>query len=79
VSGWHLARWSHQQRDSLVVVDAAGTVVGSYQVPGDADRPCPQMLWETGWSEYPGAEWEEEPPGEWAVAVFNQGLIGGGG
>jgi hypothetical protein len=58
----------------LVVADQSGTVVGSYPVQPEGDRPGPQLLRHTGWSTYPDAEWQEEPPGEWSVAVFNHPL-----
>jgi len=79
MSDVHLACWSAAQRGKLIITDSAGREVASFPITRDKDRPCPQMLWETGWSAYPGSEWEEEPPGEWSVAVFNQDSIGQGG
>jgi hypothetical protein len=79
MSGIHVARWSCQRPAAIVIADPAGRVVGTYSVERNGDCPGPQMLWDTPWCAYPGSEWEEEPPGEWSVAVFNEGLIGGGG
>jgi len=70
----HMAKWSSQRTKQLVIVDRSGAVLDSYPVQPPGDRPDPQLLWHTGWSAYPGSEWEEEPPGEWSVAVFRHPL-----
>jgi hypothetical protein len=64
------AVWSRQQSGRFVIADTAGTVMATYPVPQTADRPIPGMLLGSGWCAFPGAEWEEEPPGRWSVAVF---------
>jgi len=69
------ARWSCHHKSSLVVADTNGAVLATFEVSPNGDRPGPQMLWDTGWCGYPGSEWEEEPPGEWSLAVFNHGLM----
>lgn len=69
-NGSHTARWSRDQKDILVITDAAGNVVESHPARSAADRPGAQILWNTGWMAYPGTEWQEEPPGQWPRPVF---------
>ena len=73
-SSGYVARWSAGRREELVVADQSGAAVSRYPVDHDSDRPSPQLLWHTGWASYPGAEWDEEPPGEWSIAVFRNPL-----
>jgi hypothetical protein len=75
---YYLARWSHQERERLVIVDVAGNVVSSCSVAQSCDRPGWEMLVSAGWCAYPGSEWEEEPPGRWEVAVFRDKSFSGG-
>jgi hypothetical protein len=75
VNGAGVAHWPQSRWDRIVITDAAGTVLDSCPVTPDGDRPRPQMLWNTGWCAYPGSEWQEKLPGQWAVAVFNHELI----
>jgi hypothetical protein len=71
----YVARWSCRQRDVVVIADRAGRVVASFPVPRDCDQPSWKMLLETGWSAFPGAEWQEQSEGVWSVAVFSQELL----
>jgi hypothetical protein len=66
----HVARWSFRQRSRLIIVDSLGSVVASYPIETPGDRPGHDMLWRNGWIAYPGAEWEEDPEGEWSRSVF---------
>jgi hypothetical protein len=66
--------WSIQRRSELVIADQSGVVVSRYPLKHDGDRPGPRLLWHTGWASYPGAEWDEEPPGEWSISVFRNPL-----
>jgi hypothetical protein len=70
----HLAMWLARRRKELTIADHSGAVVDRYPVQHDGDRPGPHLLWHTGWAAYPGAEWDEEPPGEWSIAVFRDPL-----
>ena len=70
----YVAKWSFRRRGQLVITDKSDAVVGSYPVDPDGDRPGPQLLWHTGWSSCPGAEWDEEPPDEWSISVFRHPL-----
>jgi hypothetical protein len=79
VSGCHVALWSRQRPDMVVIADPDGNVVDSYAVPQSNDRPGWGMLAQMAWYLYPGSEWEEEPSGQWSVAVFSLELIRKGG
>lgn len=68
--GCHMARWSSRQRERLVITTEPGQAVACYPVPQATPRPGPELLWDTGWLAFPGAEWEEEPPGRWSIPVF---------
>jgi hypothetical protein len=76
VNEHHVARWTRDSSGTLVVADAAGNVVASCSVPQGADRPDWRMLLSAGWCAYPGSEWEEDPPGRWEVAVFQDSRQG---
>jgi hypothetical protein len=67
----HVAQWSRRRPKILLIADTSGHVVSSCPVSQDCAQPSPELLRHTGWVIYPGSEWEEEPPGEWSVAVFN--------
>ncbi len=73
-SGSYVAMWSSRRRGEIVITDPFGNVAGCYPVEQEGDRPGWQMLLHTGWSAYPGAEWQEEPLGEWSLAVFRHPL-----
>ena len=68
-NGSHAAQWSGG-RNVLVIIDSAGNVVDSHATEPAGDRPPACILWHTGWTAYPGTEWQEEPPGQWTRAVF---------
>jgi len=68
--GCHLARWSSQRKGQLVITTHTGQTVTSYPITHITQGPGPELLWDTGWLAYPGAEWEEEPPGHWSIHVF---------
>jgi hypothetical protein len=70
MGGSYIASWSRQKK-RVVITDPAGSIAASYPVPHDGDLPTPLLLRGTGWFAYPGSEWQEEPPGQWAVAVFS--------
>jgi hypothetical protein len=53
-----------------VITDASGGAVMSFTVIPPGDRPTARLLRDTGWSHYPGAEWQEDPPGQWSIGVF---------
>jgi hypothetical protein len=74
-----VARWSTDQPGTLHITSPAGEVVDAHTVTPPGDRPGPQILWHTGWSAYPGAEWQEEPPGQWSRSVFRDPPAGGNG
>lgn len=76
-NGCHVARWSENDRDVLVITGPAGGLVESLHIEPAGDLPYPQMLWQTGWVPYPGSEWQEEPPGHWSRAVFPDTEMGG--
>jgi len=78
VSEYCFAVWSRQQSGRLVIADTAGTVMATYPVARAGDRPGPGMLLGSGWYAFPGAEWEEEPPGRWSVAVFRHPITQAG-
>jgi hypothetical protein len=68
----HAARWSSRQPSTLVITDASGDAVTSFPVVPPGDRPTVRLLWGTGWSHYPGAEWQEaDLPGQWRIGVFH--------
>jgi hypothetical protein len=68
----HAARWSGRQPSALVITHAAGGTVTSFTVVPPGDRPTLRLLRGTGWSHYPGAEWQEDdPPGHWLIGVFH--------
>jgi hypothetical protein len=69
-SSGHVASWSRQKK-RIVITDPGGSIAASYPVPHNGDRPTPSLLQGTDWSAYPGAEWREEPPGQWTIAVFS--------
>jgi hypothetical protein len=58
----------------VTITNPAGNVVDSYTVLQASDRPDWELLAQTAWCLYPGSEWEEEPPGQWSVAVFSFGV-----
>jgi hypothetical protein len=74
-----IARWSGDQRGTLHITGPAGNVVDSHPVTPPGDRPGPDILWHTGWTAYPGTEWQEEPPGQWSRAVYRHQQAGGNG
>jgi hypothetical protein len=74
--GYYLALWSRREPERLVIVNNAGKVVSSCSVAQDCDRPGWGMLLAAGWCAYPGSEWEEERPGRWEVAVFQESRLG---
>ena len=77
-NGCHVARWSENDRDVLVITGPAGEPGGiAPTLNRRATFPYPQMLWQTGWVPYPGSEWQEEPPGHWSRAVFPDTEMGG--
>jgi len=68
----HVARWSGRHPARLVITAASGDAVASFTVARPGDRPTVGLLDGTGWSPYPGAEWQEEdPPGHWSIDVFH--------
>jgi hypothetical protein len=73
----HIAHWSVRQRRRLVITDRAGNTVATYSVEPSTDKPGHEMLHLNGWSAYPGAEWKEEPEGEWSRSVFPDSQIHG--
>lgn len=74
-----IARWSRDQGGTLHITSPAGNVVDSHPVTSPGDRPGPDILWRTGWTAYPGTEWQEEPPGQWSRAVYRHPQTGGNG
>ncbi len=68
--GSHLARWSSRQRGQLLITAEPGQAAACYPIPQATYRPGPELLWDTGWLAFPGAEWEEEPSGQWSTPVF---------
>lgn len=65
----YTAKWSRRAR-TVVITGPVGNVVASFPVTHEGDRPVPALLRDTEWAAYPGAEWEEDPPGEWTLHVF---------
>ena len=71
MSDSYLAHWSRGRSGKLIVTDRAGREVDSFEIPSEGDRPGPGLFCGAVWAPFPGSEWEEEPPGQWSVAVFN--------
>jgi hypothetical protein len=70
-TGRHIARWSADRRTVDIMPDASvDAVLHSYPVTPAGCRPAAGMLLDTGWSPYPGSEWDEGPPGVWTIAVY---------
>jgi hypothetical protein len=65
-----VAHWSRSHSRRLIITDKVGRTVDSLTIPAGEERPSEVWLGGTMWAPYPGAEWDEEPPGCWSVAVF---------
>jgi hypothetical protein len=65
-----MARWSARQPSALAITDASGGALASFTVVPPGDRPTMRLLRGTGWSHCPGAEWQEDPPGQWSIGAF---------
>ena len=75
MSDIHMAYWSHSHKRQLIITDGAGKIVDSLTIPVEGDRP-PKVFADAAWAPYPGAEWDEEPPGCWSIAVFREEMTG---
>lgn len=65
-----MASWSrHEGR--VVITGSSDTAVDAFPVSHYGDRPGTNMLASSEWCVYPGTQWQEEPPGQWTVAVFS--------
>jgi hypothetical protein len=67
----YMAHWSRGDEGRLIVSDDTGETVDSVTVPSCGDRP-PDVFAGAVWARYPGAEWDEESPGCWSIAVFRE-------
>jgi hypothetical protein len=72
MSGTHMARWSAGNAGKLLIINPAGNIVDALAIPPGGDRPGPGLLAGAIWAPYPGAEWEEDRPGQWSQAVFRE-------
>jgi hypothetical protein len=66
----HVAQWSLGCRARLQILTTSGDVAASYPITPPGERPGYDILDQNGWIAYPGAEWEEEPEGQWSLPVF---------
>jgi hypothetical protein len=67
-----VAHWSAEQTGNLVVTDQSGNEVHTFPIPPAGEQPGSGLFFGTHWAQYPGTEWQEDPPGQWTRAVFRE-------